>query len=50
MRPYEFEFWQGQTNRLHDRLRFRQLADGESFNVELMEKGEGAWIIDRLSS
>lgn len=26
--PYEIEFWQGRTNRLHDRLRYRLLDDG----------------------
>ncbi|MFL6596021.1 MAG: pyridoxine 5'-phosphate oxidase C-terminal domain-containing protein, partial [Chthoniobacterales bacterium] len=29
------EFWQGRTNRLHDRLRYRRDNDG--------------WIIERLS-
>jgi pyridoxamine 5'-phosphate oxidase len=26
--PDEFEFWQGRTNRLHDRLRYRRRPDG----------------------
>jgi len=26
--PDEFEFWQGRTSRLHDRLRYRKLPDG----------------------
>jgi pyridoxamine 5'-phosphate oxidase len=26
--PDEFEFWQGRTNRLHDRLRYRRQSDG----------------------
>ncbi|XP_052246995.1 pyridoxine-5'-phosphate oxidase-like [Dreissena polymorpha] len=50
VRPYEYEFWQGQTNRLHDRLRFRKLNDGESFDEKLMQKGDNGWIIERLSS
>ncbi|XP_060568697.1 pyridoxine-5'-phosphate oxidase-like [Ruditapes philippinarum] len=50
VRPYQFEFWQGQTNRLHDRIQFRKLSDGETFNETLMVKGEGDWIIERLSS
>jgi len=33
--PDQFEFWQGRTNRLHDRLRYR--------------KSEGSWIIERLA-
>lgn len=34
--PTSFEFWQGRTNRLHDRLRYRQSS-------------EGSWLIERLS-
>lgn len=33
--PQRIEFWQGRTNRLHDRLRYR--------------RHEGAWIIERLA-
>ncbi|NBR18681.1 MAG: pyridoxamine 5'-phosphate oxidase, partial [Gammaproteobacteria bacterium] len=33
--PTEFEFWQGRPNRLHDRFRYRCIADG--------------WQIDRLA-
>ncbi len=33
--PEQIEFWQGRTNRLHDRLRYR--------------KEGGAWIIERLA-
>jgi pyridoxamine 5'-phosphate oxidase len=35
VRPTRFEFWQGRSNRLHDRYRYR--------------KGEGSWLLDRLS-
>ena len=35
IKPSSYEFWQGRTNRLHDRFRY-QLIDGQ-------------WIIDRLS-
>jgi pyridoxamine 5'-phosphate oxidase len=34
--PETVEFWQGRTNRLHDRLRFRRTADQ-------------GWIIERLA-
>ncbi len=33
--PHTFEFWQGRTSRLHDRIRFRRIG--------------GAWIKDRLA-
>ena len=33
--PASFEFWQGRTNRLHDRLRYRLL--------------DGRWIVERLA-
>ena len=35
MMPDRFEFWQGRTNRLHDRLRYR--------------KDDSGWIIERLA-
>jgi pyridoxamine 5'-phosphate oxidase len=34
--PETVEFWQGRSNRLHDRLRFRRTADG-------------VWIVERLA-
>ena len=48
--PEEFEFWQGNDIRLHDRLRFRKAKDGEVINFEESAvKGENGWIIERLS-
>ena len=35
VRPRSIEFWQGRSNRLHDRLRYRQVPDG--------------WTIERLA-
>lgn len=34
--PVEIEFWQGRSNRLHDRIRYRQSTTGE-------------WILERLA-
>jgi pyridoxamine 5'-phosphate oxidase len=37
--PSRMEFWQGRSDRLHDRLRYRRTKPGES----------GEWIVERLS-
>lgn len=42
--PRTVEFWQGRTNRLHDRLRFRR-ADGEAGGVAT----DNGWVIERLA-
>ncbi|XP_062553977.1 pyridoxine/pyridoxamine 5'-phosphate oxidase-like [Armigeres subalbatus] len=50
VRPRTIEFWQGQTNRLHDRIRFRQqLKEGEKADGEVLHQGEGGWFYDRLA-
>lgn len=46
--PEEIEFWQGNDIRLHDRLRFRKLKEGENLG-ELAIEGENGWIIERLA-
>jgi pyridoxamine 5'-phosphate oxidase len=33
VRPETIEFWQGRTNRMHDRLLFRRSADGRTWSV-----------------
>ena len=47
--PEEFEFWQGNDIRLHDRLRFRKLLDKEELNMDMAIYGENGWIIERLA-
>ncbi|GAU99750.1 hypothetical protein RvY_10704 [Ramazzottius varieornatus] len=47
--PETVEFWQGQTNRLHDRIRFRRPAPGEKLDEKLTHVGEDGWFYERLS-
>lgn len=44
IRPETVEFWQGRESRLHDRLRFRRISDG---NADLGVQRD--WVIERLS-
>lgn len=41
------EFWQGQTNRLHDRIRFRR--SDEKVDEKLVHRGEDGWVYERLA-
>lgn len=45
--PRTIEFWQGQTNRLHDRIRFRKSA--EVVDEKLIHRGENGWVYERLA-
>jgi len=47
--PDCFEFWQGQTTRIHDRLRFRRPEHGEEIDSKIAKVGTDGWIIERLS-
>ncbi|XP_009699590.1 PREDICTED: pyridoxine-5'-phosphate oxidase, partial [Cariama cristata] len=49
LQPDVVEFWQGQTNRLHDRIVFRRLRDGSTPLGDMMHRGEGEWVFERLS-
>lgn len=49
MKPEKFEFWQGQSDRLHDRIVFRHPKSGESPDGILLHKGEGDWVYERLA-
>lgn len=46
--PESFEFWQGNTNRVHDRIIFRRLADGEKVDGKLVREAENGWVMERM--
>jgi len=47
--PRTFEFWQGQSDRLHDRIRFRRVKEGEPI-TEHAHHGDNGWVYERLAS
>lgn len=46
--PDMFEFWQGQSNRLHDRICFTRASCIEKFDPEVMREGEDGWTYWRM--
>ncbi|XP_035439511.2 pyridoxine/pyridoxamine 5'-phosphate oxidase [Spodoptera frugiperda] len=49
IRPRAVEFWQGQRDRLHDRIKFRKPKEGEVPDGKLLHQGEDGWVYERLS-
>lgn len=47
--PKSIEFWQGQSTRLHDRIRFRLPEDSEKPDGKLLHEGENGWVYERLA-
>lgn len=48
--PQVIEFWQGQTNRLHDRIVFRRgLPTGDAPLGPMTHQGVGDWLFERLA-
>uniref|UniRef100_A0AC11CAM5 Pyridoxamine 5'-phosphate oxidase n=1 Tax=Ovis aries TaxID=9940 RepID=A0AC11CAM5_SHEEP len=48
--PQVIEFWQGQTNRLHDRIVFRRgLLTGDAPLGPMTHRGEEDWLYERLA-
>jgi pyridoxamine 5'-phosphate oxidase len=47
--PDVFEFWQGQTNRMHDRIRFRRMQPNEKIDQSLSHIGDDGWLYERLA-
>ncbi|XP_014482492.1 PREDICTED: pyridoxine-5'-phosphate oxidase-like isoform X2 [Dinoponera quadriceps] len=46
--PHTVEFWQGQSDRLHDRIRFRRPKENEEIDNILVHGGEDGWVYERL--
>ncbi|XP_077978525.1 pyridoxine/pyridoxamine 5'-phosphate oxidase-like isoform X2 [Glandiceps talaboti] len=49
LRPKTIEFWQGQSNRLHDRIVFRRPRNEEVIDEKLTHTGDDGWVYERLS-
>ncbi|KZC07183.1 Pyridoxine-5'-phosphate oxidase [Dufourea novaeangliae] len=47
--PHSVEFWQGQSDRLHDRIRFRKPKPNEKIDNILVHKGDNGWVYERIS-
>ena len=47
--PTMVEFWQGQSDRIHDRIRFRREVEGEEVEDKATRRGEGGWLLERLA-
>jgi len=43
------EFWQGQSTRIHDRIRFRKVGEGEVIDETMTQRGEDGWVLERLA-
>lgn len=48
VRPERFEFWQGNTNRVHDRIIFRLPKEGEQVDEKLTRQAENGWLMERM--
>lgn len=48
VKPERFEFWQGNTNRVHDRIIFRRLKHGEKPDGKFTRQAEDGWVMERL--
>lgn len=49
VKPKSVEFWQGQSDRLHDRIRFRRPERDEKIDNIFVHQGEKGWVYERLS-
>lgn len=49
VKPNMIEFWQGQSTRIHDRIRFRRPEGSHEPDGILTHPGENGWIYERLA-
>ncbi|XP_028845470.1 pyridoxine-5'-phosphate oxidase [Denticeps clupeoides] len=49
VKPHTIEFWQGQTNRLHDRIVFTRPAGAEAEPGPMQRRAEAGWVYQRLA-
>ncbi|XP_056626648.1 pyridoxine-5'-phosphate oxidase [Triplophysa dalaica] len=49
VKPFLIEFWQGQTNRLHDRIVFLRPKEGEPQLGDMQHQADGGWVYQRLA-
>jgi len=48
VRPTSVEFWQGQSDRLHDRIVFRRPQPNEVIDESVTKLGDDGWVYERL--
>jgi pyridoxamine 5'-phosphate oxidase len=46
--PERFEFWQGQSSRLHDRIIFRKSTESDQIDGKLIKQAANGWVMERL--
>lgn len=46
--PKSIEFWVGQTDRIHDRIKFKRSGEGEVADDKFCFQGEEGWLYERL--
>ncbi|KAK6618476.1 hypothetical protein RUM43_013669 [Polyplax serrata] len=48
LKPHSIEFWQGQSDRIHDRIRFRLRQPNDIVDNVLLHNGCDGWVYERL--
>ncbi|EEB12304.1 Pyridoxine-5'-phosphate oxidase, putative [Pediculus humanus corporis] len=48
VKPHSIEFWQGQSDRIHDRIRFRIQNKNDVVDNVMLHQGINGWVYERL--